>query len=194
MPQHLRTRNIRALVVNPGDEGTTWVDPSSSDLMLSDITEEVLIADIASMLDVTHLAPASADDMVWPVRALLYGIFSRAMVSLVVSAARAKAAAGKAARNVNVIFLVDTGSPYTFISQSTFVALGYNDSLPRTASLCVHGVNMTVQPSHSHFKDVNVLGTDFLVRARCSLMLDFATAEGLLDKAGEAKRYRTPEL
>jgi hypothetical protein len=49
--------------------------------MLSDITEEVLIADIASMLDVTHLAPASADDMVWPVRALLYGIFCRAMVS-----------------------------------------------------------------------------------------------------------------
>jgi hypothetical protein len=43
---------------------------------------------------------------------------------------------------------------------------------------------MTVQPSHSHFKDVNVLGTDFLVRARCSLMLDFATVEGLLDKAG----------
>ena len=89
MPQHVRARNIRALVVNPGDEGTPWVDPSSSDLLLSDLTEEVLTAGIASMLDVAHLAPASADDVAWPVRALLYGAFSRAMVSLVVSAAAA---------------------------------------------------------------------------------------------------------
>ena len=182
MPQHLRTRNTRALVINPGDEGTPWVDPSS-DLMLSDITEEVLTADVASMLGVTHLMAVSADDVVWPVRALLYGVFSRVMVSLVVSAPRAS---GQAARSLNVIFLVDTGSPYTFISQSTYEALGYSDSLPKAAQLRVHGANITVQPSHSHFKDVNVLGTDFLVRARCSLMLDFANAVGTLDKSGEA--------
>ena len=47
------------------------------------------------------------------------------------------------------------------------------------------GANITVKPSHSHFKDVNVLGTDFLVRARCSLMLDFANAVGTLDKVRE---------
>ena len=157
----------------------------SSDLMLSDVTEEVLRADIASMLGVTHLAPASADDVVWPVRALLYGVFGRAMVSLVVSAAAR--APGKAARSVNVIFVVDTGSPYTFMPQSTFAALGYNDALPQSASLRVHGVNMTVLPSRSHFKDVNVLGTDFFVRARCSLMLDYAAAEGVLSRAGDAK-------
>ena len=186
MPQHVRTRTVRAHVINPGDGGTAWVDPKSSSLMLSDVTEEVLTADVACVLDVTHLAPASADDVAWPVRALLYGVFSRAVVSLVVSAAAR--APGKAARSVNVIFLVDTGSPYTFIPQSTFAALGYNDSPPRAASLCVHGVNLTVQPSHSHFKGVNVLGTDFLVRAGCSLMLDFAAAEGLLGKAALAKR------
>ena len=89
---------------------------------------------------------------------------------------------------MNVIFVVDTGCPYTFMSQSTFAALGYNDAPPQSAALCVHGVSMTVQPSHSHFKDANVLGTDFLVRARCSLVLDFATAKGVLssDTAGGA--------
>ena len=138
-------RGIRALVINPGDEGTPWVDPSG-DLMLSDVTEEVLTADVASMLGVTHLTAVNADDVVWPVRALLYGVFSRVMVSLVVTAPRAS---GEAARSVNVIFLLDTGSPYTFISQSTYEALGYSESLPTAAQLRVHGANITVKPSHS---------------------------------------------
>ena len=182
MLQHLRTRDFRALVINPGDGGTPWVDPSC-DLMLSDVTEEVLTADVAGMLGVTHLTAVNADDVVWPVRALLYGVFSRVMVSLVVTAPRAS---GEAARSVNVIFLLDTGSPFTFISQRTYKALGYSDSLPKAAQLRVHGASITVKPSHSHFVDVNVLGTDFLVRARCSLTLDFANAVGTLDKVGQA--------
>jgi hypothetical protein len=154
-----------------------WVDPSSADLMLSDLTEQLLAADIASLLDVTHLAPARAEDVAWPVRAVLYGVFSRVMVSLVVCA---PPRAGRAAAALHVVFLVDTGRPYTFVSQSTFKALRYTDALPRSTSLRVQGVDMTVQPSHSHFADVNVIGTDFLVRARCTLALDFATTGGLL--------------
>jgi hypothetical protein len=174
--QRARVRNVQTRVVNPGDEGL-WAD-SASDLMLSDVTEDMLAADVAPLLGVTHLAPVGAA-ATWPVRACLFGVFSRVMVSLVVSVP--PRAPSETARAVAVVFLVDTGSPYTFLAQRTFEEFGFLDTLPRRTTLCVHGMDMTVQVSHSHFADVNVLGTDFLVRARCRLTLDFGTTRGLLD-------------
>jgi hypothetical protein len=168
---------VQAHVINPGDEGM-WVDAAEADLMLSDVTHELLAADIAPALGVAHLAPVCAD-VTWPVRACLFGAFSRVMASVVVTAPPRTLEA--AARSVNVVFVVDTGSPYTFLAQSTLQALGYGDTPPRHVPLCVHGVGMTVQASHSRFADANVLGTDFLVRARCMLTLDFSGCEGLLD-------------
>jgi hypothetical protein len=170
-------RNFRAHVVDPGHDGA-WVDPSDADLMLSDVTAKLVAADIAPALGVTHLAPVRADAVSWPVRAVLFGVFSRVMACLVVSAP--PRAREEAVRAVSVVFLLETGSPYTFLAQHTLQALGYGDSLPGSMLLNVHGVGVTVHVSRGHFADVNVLGTDFMVRARCTLTLDFASSMGLM--------------
>ena len=66
---------------------------------------------------------------------------------------------------VNAIMLVDTASPFTFLTEETFKALGINrQDLSITSSPCIviNGMPLCVHESKGHFKEVDVLGTDFL--------------------------------
>jgi len=65
---------------------------------------------------------------------------------------------------VNAIMLVDTASPFTFLTEETFKALGINRQDQSIASPCIviNGRPLCVHESKGHFKEVDVLGTDFL--------------------------------
>ena len=71
--------------------------------------------------------------------------------------------------------MLDTSSPFTYLSPSTSQALGFNDSVPESFQASVHGQSMTVysSPQTSHFKDINLLGADFLSREQCQLGVDY---------------------
>jgi hypothetical protein len=140
--------------------------------MLTDIDEEQLREAVAEKLGVVYLSRAPADSAHFPVRGAVYGRMERLMVSLVVL----RQSTGEAVR---VIFLVVTGSAYTYLSHAAYAALGYADSIPKAAELNVHGVTLTVSPSpvDSHFADVNVLGQDFFRDGGVDLVVQHSRAD-----------------
>ena len=131
---------------------------------LNDIDELELRTAVAEKLGVEYLSSASADGARFPVSGVVFGRLARAMVSLVVVCRATQ-------RAVNVIFLVATGSPHTYCAPAVYAALGKTGTLPKGLELSVHGVDLSVSPSHSHFADVNVLGQDFFSAGGVDLAL-----------------------
>jgi PAS domain-containing protein len=170
------------LLIDPSGE-SSWIDPELMDLMLTDIDEEQLRSGVAEKLGVQYLARASAAGMRFPVRGAVYGRLERVMVSLVV----VRQATGVA---VHIIFLVDTGSAYTYLSPAAYAALGYTDSLPKAVELNVHGVAVIVSPSRAHFTDVNVLGQDFFRDGGVDLVVQHSRSEKAVWLLRPARRGR----
>jgi len=78
---------------------------------------------------------------------------------------------------INVIFLVDTGSPTVFICQSTWEQfLPKNSNLPDNAKVKMRKEPLTVHlsPVGGIFGDINVLGASFLRHHRCGLFVDYS--------------------
>mmetsp|Transcript_12554 Transcript_12554/g.27621 ORF Transcript_12554/g.27621 Transcript_12554/m.27621 type:complete len:163 (-) Transcript_12554:765-1253(-) len=74
---------------------------------------------------------------------------------------------------VNAVMLVDTGSPYVFLTAKTWNAIGDKvEDLPNDqASVKINGVRVLAHVSSNHFEDVDVLGASFL--KNCKLAVDY---------------------
>ena len=83
-----------------------------------------------------------------------YGDYQRVLVKAVVAYRKA----------LNVIMLVETGSPYTFLTEETLKAIGVQmeDQPSDHVFVFVNGQRVKVGISKAHFKDVDVLGTNFM--------------------------------
>jgi hypothetical protein len=77
---------------------------------------------------------------------------------------------------VNVFCIVDTRSPYTYISLATIHALGVEDGFNSSVKAVIHGLPMSayVSSRDKHFPDINLIGSDFLRRANTLLSIDFS--------------------
>jgi hypothetical protein len=82
---------------------------------------------------------------------------------------------------INIIFLVDTQSPVTYLSAAAYKALSGKESIiPESLhiQIQVEDVLMTfLSPKNSHFSDVNVLGMDFLAEQGLSIITHFSRKE-----------------
>jgi hypothetical protein len=145
-----------------------FLKPSDFDVMLSDINETdlYLIGEMegAQYLNVSTLQP------VFPVEGMVMGMNKRYMVNLL---ARRK----NTQHFRNVIFMVDTGSPYTFISKTTMEAVvGLDSNIPSIIKLEIQGENSMIcylSPPDKHFADVNLLGMDFMEMRGAHLITDW---------------------
>ena len=144
-------------------EAIGFIDPALQDMMLSDITEEIIEADIARELGINYLSISTATPS-WPVEGIVYGENLRAMINLVVQRKECK---------VNVIFLIDTGSPHTHLTTKAFHSLGISDNILNSANLMVHGFAQAVYISTGHFEDVNVLGAAYMRARGLKLVVDY---------------------
>lgn len=139
-----------------------YIEPSLQDMLLTDINPETLLM-IAKRLDVENLSPATAFPGTFPVEGIIYGPNRRLMVNLV---CRRR---GEHTQPINVVFLIDTGSPVSYVSERTMGALlgdASGSNVPRQLSVMIHTettIECTLSPLNKHFADVNVLGADFLV-------------------------------
>jgi hypothetical protein len=77
----------------------------------------------------------------------------------------------------NVIFLVNTGSPYTYLCQEAIKSLIGSDNLPQTLFIKIHSeqvIQTYISPKkNGHFADVNVLRMDFLAKNKANPRLNF---------------------
>ena len=129
------------------------------DVLITDIAEEDF-ARIGEDFGILRLSPAEVQPP-QEVQGVLYGYNSRVFVPLVVE---------KKGVRVNVLFLIDTGSPGTFLRQDTLDCLHVHDQ----SDVVIQGQACTVRVSCRHYENVDLLGQDFLNSARALLTIDYA--------------------
>ncbi len=149
-----------------------YIKPSLQDMLLTDITAEELLT-IAKRLGVDYLGLTAEFPGSFPVDGRIYGNNKRLMVSL--SCRRE----GKNSKAINIIFLIDTGSPNTFLSDKAMEALvgkpGCN--IGTMMGVRIHTkkvIECHLSPHDKHFADVNVLGADFLVENGLTLKANYS--------------------
>lgn len=142
--------------------------PDAYDVMLTDVRKQDLEGGVSKVLCQKYLSEPSDVSPSWPLRGTLYGMNHRIVVSAVVC---------KTCRNTkifrNVHFIFDTGSRYTYLTKEVYDAFKAEE-WDGDNIWSINGVRMSsVHPSHAHFKDVNLLGMDFLDRGGVICQLSF---------------------
>ncbi|ORY53038.1 hypothetical protein BCR33DRAFT_711428 [Rhizoclosmatium globosum] len=144
-------------------DDTRYIKPELQDFLLTDITSKEL-RNIAETMEVDYLGPATFPGT-FPVVGIIKYQNHRLMVSLV-----CRRRTSKDAPSVNIIFLIDTGSPVTYLGHEAMEALiGQDSHVPQSLYVNIHSENVVqahLSPNSSHFANVNVLGMDFLERNR----------------------------
>lgn len=143
--------------------------PWELDVLLPDINTQVLQGSISHLLGHPYLSSwPSNQTFVWPLRGIIHGRNSRLMVSAPTSLSPDNALANEIdPPTVVVHYLVDTSSPYTYLSEDAVKSLSsqpfYYDTYD-TLPICIHGIpiQVHVSPPTSHFKEVSLLGADFM--------------------------------
>eukprot|EP00741_Cyanophora_paradoxa_P000288 tig00000403_g279.t1 len=83
--------------------------------------------------------------------------------------------AARRGRAVFAPFIIDTGSPHTYVSGDVIEALGLSSVSALGATLLVNGRPATVYESHSHFSKACVLGASYFVANRLALTVRYAS-------------------
>ena len=148
-----------------------YIAPSVQDLLLTDVTQDILNNRIAPELGVCYLSPSEAENVSFPVTGIMFGLNRRLMVNLLV---RRKVSH----KFLNIPFLVDTGSPVSYLCDEAISALiGIDNALPKFINVCVQGdqvLECHLSPQDGHFHDVNVIGMDFLATHRLSIKICYS--------------------
>lgn len=157
-------------------DAVKFTRPSDFDVLLNDIHESDLHL-IAQMDGVSYLNVSNNATPVFPVEGMIMGGHKRLMVNLLVRVRRTGVYR-------NVVFMIDTGSPYTFLSHTAIGALvGEQGNIPSALRLDIHGTLSMVcymSPRDKHFSDLNLLGTDFLETNTIQMHMDWKEKTFLL--------------
>ena len=144
------------------------IAPSGQDLLLTDVTQEILNTRIAPELSVHYLSASEAENASFPVTGILFGLNRRLMVNLLVRRRESH-------KFLNILFLVDTGSPVSYLCDEAISALiGKDNALPKFINVFVQGdqvLECHLSPQDGHFHDVNVIGMDFLATHDLSIQI-----------------------
>jgi hypothetical protein len=171
----------RQLSISSKHEGTGYLRsrPSQTDFHLLDIKHETLLT-IGKLLGIQYLG---RDDRLptYPVTGKIYGQSSiLLMVNLLCTRQNL---GGKQGPQINVVFLIHTGSPVSFLSQQAMQALIEEPEaqVPGILDVNIHDgcvVRCHLSPKDKDFQDVNVLGMDYISSRRaCILLKDDETVE-----------------
>ena len=141
--------------------------PTEFDVLLTDVHSRDLHHDISIRLKKLYLQDID-DDSIDKTEGIIWGPNSRIFVAMVVRMGN---------KRKYVHFIVDTGSPNTYISQEVFTSFGRMHPNPNNpVSLHINGKPLSVlqSPERSHFEEVNIIGTSYMKTFNCILNIDFA--------------------
>lgn len=138
--------------------------PEQYDVCLTDVVDAVYEAAARELGVQRYGQDLTQTTSAFERRGVIVGVNKRVFVPLPVCT--------KGETPLNVIFVVDTASPMTFLQEATLRALGVNSSGPEhVVEIC--GTLFTVYLSRGRFAHVDVLGQDFLTHARATLAIDY---------------------
>lgn len=79
-------------------------------------------------------------------------------------------------RFVNVIFLIDGGSPNTFLSYKAMKAIAPECEVLQAMHIYIHTPSAVTicNLSRGHFEEINILGTDFFKKLRLKTVINYS--------------------
>lgn len=145
--------------------------------LLKDLSRKQIEGEIATKLGIIYLSDTEKTSF-----SEIHGIFEnefRFFVSLIVEIKE---------RKKNVIFLLITGSPYTFLSKDVLDAMGYEcTSEEIIGKVNGHELLLSISPSTVAFEDeeikfgeINILGADFLNKSKAVIYLNYLEEKGAI--------------
>ncbi len=140
--------------------------PADFDVLLTDVHSNELHHEISDMLGTRYLEEAGEENS-GIANGIVWGPHNRIFVATVVKI-------GDKMRHVH--FLVDTGSPFTYMCDEAIQSFNRTVSNPHnpfSVHINGHPVLVLQSPEDRHFKDINILGTDYMKTFKCVLNVDF---------------------
>lgn len=132
------------------------------DVCITDITRDDLEK---MMINGKHYLAETSDDPVSDANGILYGECNRPFVNLMVEKKNIKR---------NVFFIIDTGSPCTYMTEEAFGVFNIKkEDCPHKATISINGSKILVGFSAKHHENVNLLGADFFALREAQLMIDY---------------------
>ncbi|KAI6188278.1 hypothetical protein M3Y98_00337800 [Aphelenchoides besseyi] len=144
-----------------------YIKPKEYDVLLTDMDEEEL-KELGIREKIPNLSAGQFPSLIFPVDGVVYGPFGRFMVPLVCQRVR------NPKSPIVVWFLVDQGSPHTFLSEKTIRALiDPEDTLSEGIVAAIQDPNSQIEchTSHGHFSEVNLLGVNAILDLGLSIIL-----------------------
>ncbi|RIA85763.1 hypothetical protein C1645_360808 [Glomus cerebriforme] len=135
------------------------------DLLLFDVRSKDLHDHVSKRLKVEYLSDTLYTELK-DVNGIIFGPYLRIMVSLPIQIKR---------KRKNVHFVVDTGSPKTFVCEEVYEAfkMTISDSSVHNILLNNKPTVVYLPPINSHFIETNVLGTEYLKAVGANLTINF---------------------
>ena len=157
-------------------DSPTYVIPDEQDLLLTDVTDAELFGNVGELLGIQYLSEEPCLNTDMNLRGIIFGQNKRLMISLL---CKRKSSTTWA----NIFFLVDTGSPHTYLAPSAINKLaGAGNNICKTLNTLIHSETVCIEcylsPQDKHFKDVNVLGMEAMSKLGFSTFhIDFSANE-----------------
>ena len=184
------------LLVDPPD----YIAPDQQDMTLTDITSAILHSNKCTVSigrGNEYLSEAKSFPLEWPATGIVYGLNKRLMVSLPCRRGRPD----RGYKVLNIFFLVNTGSPCSYLCLEAMTALIGNPpcAVPEQLSVVVQDESFRM-PFHmsplgtkevpGKFHDVNVLGMDFLQLAGLCMTVNTPIQLFRLFKSDDRSMYQ----
>ncbi len=96
-------------------------------------------------------------------------------------------------RKIQTTCVVDTSSPWTFVSEYTLADMGI-DSVSGGFDLIVHGALVTVHRSVNHFHDLNICGQSFFSEHKAELVINYHTRKATVKETTKLTQEELEEL
>ena len=136
---------------------------SDFDILLTDIHEKDIVETICPLFNMKNLQESTCTDFA-KIKGFVWGPCSRQVAPVTV---------GFRGTNKDTIFIIDSGSPQTYLANSVLMAFGLQPFRREKIPMIIHGKELYVDQSHGHFADVSVLGTDFLLQRGALVIADY---------------------
>jgi hypothetical protein len=143
-------------------------DPTSFDVLITDICAQDLREEISNELNVKYLSDSSQEHD-GNVDGIIYGRGFRLICTLTV----------KIRGKIKFVhFIVDTGSPTTYLSNDVLSAFGLTISKPGyfinvNARINNKDTVVMMSPPGSHFSGINLLGSEFMKYSGITLVAEY---------------------
>jgi hypothetical protein len=158
------------------------VDPKQIDILLTDVTGE----DLRRAFEDENCLTLIDDPVeILEAKGFMFGEYDRLLILLPVTVLR---------KTMMIPFLIDTGSPYTFLSTDAFSKYGLELPTDDKFMSCLNGTDMRIHfsPEKSHFAEICVLGSDYLYKSSSKLTCFYASRVFLLEKGKGVAEWALP--